>query len=298
MYDHITTLEQEFIGKQINELPGDLGVQGLVFQYSQSNDASFRDITSGNKKGYVVYRLSPKPDNVKKFKEIHTDSDDKQSVQDALIFAWAKHQNSLAVNPLAARFISKNRVMNAVIKGIFESVGIGLSPQVVIVGLNDSQPFESKTDTGADMCSLHADTVAVQGEQVSFTINGRQYKAPLVRTLQVKQADSAGESRPVIKLTMAVNGTTVRDVECNLNNREGMTPLLLGKNLLQQGNFTITTEAEEVMDWDAVDQLFEDAQFADESDAITNIEEVRGVLESLNNLINKPKDETDVQVTV
>lgn len=294
MYDHITTLEQEFIGKQLNELPGDLGIQGLVFHYSQSNDASFKDIATGSKKGYVVYRLTPKPDNVKKFKELHTDSDDKQSVQDSVIFAWAKHDNSMAVMPLATRFISKNRIMNAVQKGIFESAGIGLSPQVVIAGINDSQPFEAKTDTGADMSSLHADTVDVQGEQVSFTINGRQYKAPLVRTLQVKQADSAGESRPVIKLTMVVDGTTVRDVECNLNNREGMTPLLLGKNLLQQGNFTITTEAEEVMDWDAVDQLFEDAHFTDESDAITNIEEVRGVLESLNNLINKPKDETDV----
>lgn len=299
MYDHITTLEQEFIGKQINELPSEMVIQNLNFHYSTSNEASFHEIATGKKKGYMVYRLSPKPDNIKRFKELHKDADDKQGVQDAVILAWGKHPNSMAVNPMAARFISKNRVMNAVQRGIFESAGIGLSPEVIIYGINDNSPFEAKTDTGADMCSMHVDTVEIQGEQVSFTINGRQYKAPLVRTLNVKQADSDGESRPVIKLTMAVNDTTVRDVECNLNNREGMVPLLLGKNFLQQGNFTITTEdVEEIVDWDAVDQLFEDVEFADDGgDELFEsgkLNEVRDILESLNNLIYKPKEETDV----
>ncbi|MFY0655388.1 MAG: ATP-dependent zinc protease [Neptunomonas phycophila] len=282
----------------MSELPELVTVQNISFHYSSSNDASFRDIALGNKKGYVVYRLSPKNDNVARFKQGHTSSDDKQSVQDALIFAWAKHPNSLAVNPVAARFISKNRVMNAVQRGVFESAEIGLKPSVIVYGINDNQPFEAKTDTGADMCSMHVDSVQVQGEQVSFVISGRQYQAPLVRTLNVKQADSEGESRPVIKLNMAVGDKTVRDVECNLNNREGMVPLLLGKNFLQQGDFSITVEDVEVMDWDAVDELFEDVEFTDECGdelwSVKQLDEVRNIVESLNNLVNEPKEETDV----
>lgn len=291
MYKHITILEQDFIGKQISDLPSEITIQDINYHYSTSNDASFRDIASGSKKGFMVYRLTPKPDNIKRFKELHTDVDDKQSVQDSMIFAWSKHPESMSVLPVATRFISKNRVMNAVQKGIFENAEIGLSPTVTVYGINDNNPIESKTDTGADMCSMHVDSVEVDGEQVSFVVGGRTYNTPLVGTMNVKQADSEGESRPVVKLNMAINDVNVRGVECNLNNREGMTPLLLGKNVLQQGGFTITTETEEIVDWDTVHELFEDVTFDNdtvESDA-TDLTRVRDIIESSIELLQQSR---------
>lgn len=274
---------------QLKDVPNELVVSGLQYRYSKSNEVPVVDLVTGKKNGYAIYSLDRNPDNVAKFQEMHTDVDDKKSPQNSIILAWAKNKMTLAVMPAAARFISKNRIMNAVTKGIFEGEkSIGLRPQATVIGINGNNPIEAKTDTGADMCSMHVDSVTVDGERVTFTINGSQYKAPLVKQLNVKQADSKGESRPVIKCSISVDGQTVRDVECNLNNREGMIPLLLGKNFLQQGDYSITTESTvEEVDWDVVDTLFEDIEPPSD-----NLDEIRQLVETLGAMLNA--EDTDV----
>lgn len=266
---------------QIKDVPSELVVGGLKYRYSKTNEVPIVDLVTGKKNGYAIYSLDQNSENVAKFKEMHTDVDDKKSPQNSIILAWAKNKMTLAVMPAAARFISRNRIMNAVAKGIFEGQNtIGLRPQVTVIGINGNNPIEAKTDTGADMCSMHVDSVSVDGEQVTFSINGSQYKAPLVKQLNVKQADSAGESRPVIQCSISVNGKTVRNVECNLNNRDGMIPLLLGKNFLQQGDYSVTTESVEEVDWEAVDELFEDLEQPSD-----NLDEIRQLVETLGSML-------------
>ena len=270
-FPHVTDLEQTFVGSKLGQLPQELDVGTILYKFAKTNDIDFNKLIRGTGKGYAIYTIHQNARNVYDFNKLHTSNDDPQSIQNAVVLAWGiKSHTSNDIVPLAARSVPKIRIAHNVNAGLLEgSNEIGLSPEAIVIGLNNNKPMESKTDTGADMCSMHVDFVEVTSGTVTFKIGSSTFNTPLVNTLQVKQADSSGESRPVIKCNISVNGLTVRDVEVNLNNRDGMVPLLLGKNFLQQGGFQIKVED---IDWDQVDALFED--------------------------VVVDKDETDVQITV
>lgn len=123
-----------------------------------------------------------------------------------------------------------------------EGIEIGYEEPVVIHNINNGEPINGKIDTGADMCSMHAENIQVQNGNVQFSINGKVYRMSLARTQTVKQADSDTEERPVVKFTFELGGQTISDVECNINDRTGMSPLLIGKNLLSKADFNINTQ--------------------------------------------------------
>lgn len=290
-HGNIMDVEKQFVGRQMSGLEPELTISDVLFRYSKTNKVDFEGMINGSKKGYAIYMVHPNEKNMQKFKSQHTDTEDKHSIQNAMIFAWAKDKQSMALMPVATRFISQNRIMSATNRGLFEGNEIGLSPDVIVIGVNDNQPIQAKTDTGADMCSMHVDSVQVDGDRVKFTVNGSTYNTPLINTMNVKQADSSGESRPVIKCNLSVGGTTVRDVEVNLNNREGMVPILLGKNFLQKGGFAIKTEEAEI-DWGAVDDLFEDAEYVEDQPepSIT----LNQIIEHLNTMVSKEDEQSNV----
>ena len=129
---------------------------------------------------------------------------------------------------------------------IAESVDISYDEQVVIQGINDDQPFTAKIDTGADVCSLHATDISVNIQMVSFTINNRQYKMPVHTIQSIKQADSNPEQRPVVMLDFTIAQQHIQHVECNLNDRSGMSSeLLIGRNLLDKRDFVIHTNTQQ-----------------------------------------------------
>ena len=291
-HGNIMDVEKQFVGRQMSGLDPEINIGGVLFRYSKTNNIDFEGMISGSKKGYAIYMLHPNDKNVQKFKSMHTDTSDKHSMQNAMIFAWAKDKQSMAIMPAATRFVSQNRLMSTMNRGLLEGSEIGLSPEVVVIGVNSNQPIQAKTDTGADMCSMHVDSVSIDGEQVKFTISGSTYNTKLVNTMNVKQADSAGESRPVIKCNLSVDGATVRDVEVNLNNREGMVPLLLGKNFLQKGGFSIKTEDAEI-DWDAVDALFEDVEYVEPQQAEPSIT-LNQIVEHLTDMITQEDEQPNV----
>lgn len=130
------------------------------------------------------------------------------------------------------------------VEKIVNETVISFIEQATINGINGGQPIDCKIDTGADMCSLHATNINVQGNDVSFSFNNRNYRMALAGKQDVKQAGSDPVARPIISITITIKDQTLQNVECNLSDRTDMTPLLLGKNALVKQQFTIDTQSE------------------------------------------------------
>jgi hypothetical protein len=110
--------------------------------------------------------------------------------------------------------------------------------QTAIVSVSEaSMEFTGRVDTGAATTSVHAESVLVEGDMVSFTLvgeDGRQVKMqqPIARKGMVRNT-SRGEERIFVELTLNHEGRSKRAL-VNLNNRAGLTyPILLGRNWLE-----------------------------------------------------------------
>jgi hypothetical protein len=127
-----------------------------------------------------------------------------------------------------------------------ESSVIGTSVEVAIASLGH-ETVKARVDTGASMCCLHGSDVKAQDGSVQFTTSwGRRITAPTTGSTTIKQADSEGESRPIVKLDIEINGKTYNDIEFNINDRGHMDfPILLGRNFLEQSQLLVKVEPKE-----------------------------------------------------
>jgi hypothetical protein len=158
---------------------------------------------------------------------------------------------------------------------ITESTDISYEENVCIQGLNGDSPFKSKIDTGADVCSLHATDIQTNNQMVTFSVNGRKYTMPVHNMQSVKQADSNAQQRPVIKVTFVIAQQVIPDVECNLNDRSGMSSeLLIGRNLLSKHDFVIHTQSQTQDNYSESIELdpIESSQQVDEKQEISEID--------------------------
>lgn len=139
---------------------------------------------------------------------------------------------------------------------------IGSVVEVKVTSLPGSGPIKGKVDTGATICSLHADNYKINREANTITfvspeLSRNELTVPLVDQQSVKSADGGSEYRPVIELNIKVNGKIVNNVKFNLNDRSHMEfPMLVGKNALGDGKFLIDPRMDEdiQVDWDAVQE--------------------------------------------
>ncbi len=129
--------------------------------------------------------------------------------------------------------------------------------KVRITSLRDAV-VNAKADTGATVCSLHADSYKIEGDTVKFiskAISPNTISVPLSSQQAVKTAGNGVEYRPVIELDIVVGEKSMR-VKFNLNDRSNMDhPILLGQNALEKGKFLIDPSAikETIhVDWDHV----------------------------------------------
>lgn len=268
-YNNIANLERAFIGGSLRSLPGQLEVQDLVYRYSDSTEYGWEEILMQKKKAMSAYALHPNAENVKKFEQNKADDpDDVIRPQKLLVMLWGVTRN-LQVVPAAVRFITQGRKTQAGIRGVKEGVDLGYEEEIVIHSIGNGQPIPCKIDTGADMCSLHAEEIQVNGDTVTFVFNGRRYRMPMAGSQTVKQADSQQETRPTVRFDITLAGETVNGVEVNLNDRSGMSsPMLVGRNLLAKADFSINTlntddgmdESFTPEDWDSIATLFEDVE--------------------------------------
>jgi len=244
-YSDITHLEQTFRQKGLGKFPENILVQGINYHYHESTNYGWEDLIQAKKKAISIFTVTPSKDNLARFKQFETeDADDVNHPKRRLVLMWDVNRD-MKIVPTAARFMTRYREMHVSSHGFNESIELGFTGQIVINNINGNQPIPCKIDTGADMCSLHAENVDIQNGSVTFIINGKQYRMPVSGSQTVKQADSNQETRPTVKFDIELSGQTISGVECNLNDRTGMSPMLVGKNLLAKGDFIINTNLTE-----------------------------------------------------
>lgn len=153
-----------------------------------------------------------------------------------------------------------------------EESKIGTEAHVKILNLHSSPALKAKVDTGATICSLHADKIKVKGDQVLFTNNdlsrGNTIRMPLAGSTPIRSADGGMQYRHVIKLNIQIKDKILQNIDVNLNDRDNMEHgFLIGHNALEQGKFIIDPsyvggnsmrrESEEI-DFDDLQEIFED----------------------------------------
>lgn len=285
-FDNITQVEQHFLrGGFGASLPDELEVSGIKYRLNTSTPVDhWMDLLTRKRVAMVSYTLIRNDENMARFEKNHADdAEDYTKPQTQVIFAWGVSK-SLAIVPSKVQFVPRTRKQHIEVKGLGEGVEIGYDEDIIIHNINNNQPIQGKIDTGADTCSLHAEHIRVQGDSVTFQINGHQYNMPLFNMQTIKQADSNNEQRPSVKLTFQIADQTIVDIECNLNDRSGMSPLLIGKNLLSQGDFSIQTLQSEPPveslsddDWALCEAAFEGMEIPNTH--IINEDEVKRTIE-------------------
>lgn len=145
---------------------------------------------------------------------------------------------------------------------------IGTEAHVEVLNLHNAPALNAKVDTGATICSLHADQLQVDRtkQMVKFTnkeLSPHVMSVPVATMSGVKSADGGMSYRPVILLNLRIKGKEIPNVEVNLNDREHMShPFLIGHNALEKGKFIIDPSyvgEGEVIDFNALQSLFANA---------------------------------------
>ena len=123
---------------------------------------------------------------------------------------------------------------------------LGNYAEVKFTSLQDAKPVKAKVDTGATMSSLHATDVNVSGNTVSFVsdvLSPNKITMDASSMQDIASADGGVEKRPVVKFDVEIDGVPLHDVDFNLNDRTNMdTPILIGQNVLKDGQFVIDPE--------------------------------------------------------
>jgi len=130
-----------------------------------------------------------------------------------------------------------------------ESNVLGNEAEVKFTTLN--RTVNGKVDTGATTSSLHAKDIQVDkaNNRVSFLcpeISKGMLTMDLDGAQEVVSADAGGNSRPMIKMDVEINGIPIKSASFNLNDRSEMdSPVLIGQNILKVGNFVVDVNKDE-----------------------------------------------------
>jgi len=93
-----------------------------------------------------------------------------------------------------------------------------------------------KLDTGnsTSVCSLHADSIKIDGKDVIWTMMGQEHRRPLYRKVTLKKP---AETRPVILMDIEFLNT-IYEVEVSLDKRVQI-PFLINREFMQRANVMI-----------------------------------------------------------
>lgn len=143
---------------------------------------------------------------------------------------------------------------------------------------------EGKVDTGATISSLHADNIRVnqQNNSVSFTcreLSNSVITMQLDGAVEVVSADAGGNTRPIVKFDVEIDGVVLQSTSFNLNDRSEMdTPVLIGQNILKSGGFVIDVNK------DSAPERVEQVQ--SESTVLSNVIRESKIVQSLQVLVD------------
>lgn len=121
---------------------------------------------------------------------------------------------------------------------------LGSEATITFATLGNRQ-VKGKVDSGATTSSLHAENIQINkgNNSVSFTcpsLSNSIITMQLDGAQEVVSADAGGTTRPIVKFDVEIDGTPIKDVSFNLNDRSEMdSPILIGQNILKAGQFVI-----------------------------------------------------------
>ena len=216
--------------------PKTMTVNDIEYHYRSSSNQSFEAVITENAKAYMTYATSIK----------HREQAKQAGLNQWIAFVW-EAVNHKAVVPNDVFSISPHRFITGEnVKGEFMREQVETIGDVVIVKIElPSGPaaMKGKVDTGAEISSLHAGDIKINGDQVKFTnkeLSNNVITAPVADKQAVQSADGGVEYRPVIKINCEINGKRVSGVMFNLNDRSKMEyGCLIGQNVLEKTGFLV-----------------------------------------------------------
>jgi hypothetical protein len=240
-YNTINDLKNDFITGEYSPETA-VTVNETVYNIRKSSTTPFAQMLSGDK-GVLVYEN-----------------------EDAgwLMFLWGEHNNSII--PYDVRQTTKPLIeaqQNAIEDRIIPD-----KVEVHFLNLPISGSVIAKVDTGAEMCSIHAEQVQIDrgDRRVSFVcpqLSHSRLTVPMVDQQAIKTSGGQTTYRAVIQASIKVKGKVLKDIEINLNDRSEMEhPMLIGQNALEVGKFlidpNIIKDAEELLTTDFLAELKND----------------------------------------
>lgn len=246
-YENIQQLNQQFTQKNINEIPSTITIGDITFSV---RDSLFPQNMVNLNSGRSLVQLYTAKGG---------------SSNERLALVWQMKQG-LIIHPILAKLIKKFRgssdssVMHEAATKQDQEPAIGTQIEIEIASLNNHKLIIGKVDTGASVCSLHADNIQVKKDPldpeqsiVKFTIDDTTYSMNIEQQQSIQTADGGVEYRPLVKFNVVYDGRTFHDVMFNLNDRSQMDEkLLVGLNLLADIGYKIDPTQESVSDDDSV----------------------------------------------
>jgi len=275
-YKSIQELKSDFVKGKISELPTEITIDGVKYDFLNSTEYQLKEVLGNKKKKpMAIYNLNKNAENKEAYAEKHTDADDEKSFQDRIVLVWANTR--MHIRPVESRFVPKQRIGHIMVREaeIADERIIKNKVSIVLTGFNGGKSIAAKVDTGAAISSLDANNVNVNRENgtVSFSFGDRTISMSLIDTQAVKTADGGVENRPVVAFDVTLpnedstkQNRIVKKVQFNLNDRSGMPDkILLGQNFIKAGDFVVmgkeTDDPKMVegndFNWDTLQDMFE-----------------------------------------
>jgi hypothetical protein len=263
-YDSLKDFEKHALSNNWHISQTRFHVGGIPYTLSTSKELDFNDILARRKPAVVIYKMAGR-----NWKE----EGKKLGLEEWIVIVWRLVNGNMlrpahCVSTRPHVFTTNVGGRNIVHEGVAVSQPtntdnlIGNHATVKITSLPNSKEMKALVDTGATLCSMHAEKWKIDGQSVRFVckeLSPNVITLPLVSQMAVKSGDGGQEYRPVVELNIRVNGTkAVQGVQFNLNNRMHMDhPILLGANFLKQAKMLIdpnlaTEGVDHVIDWDSL----------------------------------------------
>lgn len=267
-FKNLEQLKDAFKHRRLLHLDPEMEIEGIPYKFYRSSETAFHDALVGRHSPMVVFATTVKKHE--KATEI--------GLNEWIVFTWIPDGLLLVPNGVFATpkqqkptqpLVTSESVQPGEDITIKPEQLIGDIVEVKFTSFPNSKPIQAKVDTGATICSLDAEEWHIVGEnRVQFksrAISDGTLTMPLKTQHAVKSADGGTHYRPVVELSIEVNGKLLENQLFNLNDRHNMDqPVLIGQNVLKAGKFFINPvrEQEETddIDWDKLALLVEGNQ--------------------------------------
>ncbi len=264
-FESIEQLDQVFTTGRFS-LPEELTVSGIPFRLTRSYSNDIPDMARSGKKDFVVYAINPNYKNELKG----------TNLKEWIILVWAL-DGTLSIRPARAATNTAARAQADIEKStsIKESKHNIIPDSVSIKFTQFNKSIKGKTDTGANLSSLHCeDWKVVSGKRMvefrSSLLSDNTIRTELLDQVTIKTSEGS-EYRPVIALDVSINGKSMKGSKFNLNDRSQMEDkILIGQNILEKGKFLVDPNIQqdrvESVDWDALQEIYKDITIIEETD--------------------------------